>query len=265
MILNEWPKYQKELGSLSDFNQKRVKALYTALSAMSAENRLILAEKYFTKKNKTSGIFKLARAKGVPLPQYQKMLLDAQKEFCKYFCPLDQQLDVENQKEMGAGETGLDSFESIAPTEEVNGKIIFNVKPRGEPMCPVCGTYTAYISHNKRKRVFVDVPINGKHVLLRVHRKLLKCLECERYFLPPMPEGAVAKRLTTRAVKYILEEVKHSTLGETAKKVGTSLETVRIVCHEHMPPEDCKAMMIRNIDQNRRRIRGDRNERAERS
>lgn len=253
LMLNEWPKYQKELGSLSNFNQKRVKALYTALSAMSAENRLILAEKYFTKKNKTSGIAKLARSNGVPLSQYQKMLLDAQREFCKYFCPLDQQIDAEN--EMGAGETDLDSFESIAPTEEVNGKIIFNVKPRGEPMCPVCGTYTACISHNKRKRVFVDVPINGKHVLLRVHRKLLKCLECERYFLPPMPEGTVAKRLTVRAVKYILEEVKHSTLGETAKKVGISLETVRSICHEYMPPEDCKAMMLRNADASRRRKR----------
>ena len=75
LILDEWPKYQKGLGGLSDFEQKRVKALYTALSAMSAENRLILAEKYFTKKNKTSGIAKFARAKGVPLPQYQAMLL----------------------------------------------------------------------------------------------------------------------------------------------------------------------------------------------
>ena len=158
---------------------------------------------------------------------------------------------------MNADEIILDSFIRIAPIEEVNGKIIFNVKLMGEPMCPRCGTYAGCHKAQAKNRVFADVPINGKQVLLRVHRKRLKCLECECYFLPPMPEGTVvtARRMTLRAVKFILEDVKHSPLAEVAEKVGISKYAVNSLCHGYMPEEECKALMLRNADASRRRKR----------
>jgi hypothetical protein len=106
---------------LSDLNQKRLKALYAALNAMSAENRLILAEKYYTKNHQSNSDYKMAALKNMPVSHYRAMLYEAQKEFCQYFHPLDKKIvDAEFeerlQKEQQRNQKYLDYISKRWPT-----------------------------------------------------------------------------------------------------------------------------------------------------
>lgn len=101
------------MSSLSELNTKRLKALYIALKAMNAEKRMILAEKYYTKNHQSNSDYKMAALKNMPVSHYRAMLYDAQMEFCRYFQPLDKEIDDEEyerrlQKERKRNQLYLD-------------------------------------------------------------------------------------------------------------------------------------------------------------
>jgi hypothetical protein len=80
---------------------------------MSAENRMILAEKYYTKNHQSNSDCKMAALRNMPVSHYRSMLYDAQMEFCKYFQPLDKEIDDEEyerrlQKERKRSQLHLD-------------------------------------------------------------------------------------------------------------------------------------------------------------
>ncbi len=62
---------------------------------MSEENRLILAEKYYTKRHLPVSDERLAELKNMTTYDYRKLLIKAQYEFSTYYCPLDEQLEAE--------------------------------------------------------------------------------------------------------------------------------------------------------------------------
>ena len=75
-------------------------ALYTALNAMGAGNRLILTEKYYTKNHQSNSDYKIAALKNMPVSHYRAMLREAQEEVCIFFGPLDQQIDAEYEERL---------------------------------------------------------------------------------------------------------------------------------------------------------------------
>ena len=88
------------MSSLSELNTKRLKALYTALNAISVENRQILTEKYYTKNHQSNSDYKIAALKNMPVSHYRAMLREAQEEVCIFFGPLDQQIDAEYEERL---------------------------------------------------------------------------------------------------------------------------------------------------------------------
>lgn len=88
------------MSSLSELNTKRLKALYTALNAISVENRQILTEKYYTKNHQSNSDYKMATLKNMPVSHYRAMLREAQEEFCIFFGPLDQQIEREFEERL---------------------------------------------------------------------------------------------------------------------------------------------------------------------
>ena len=75
-------------------------ALYTALNAISVENRQILTEKYYTKNHQSNSDYKMATLKNMPVSHYRAMLREAQEEFCIFFGPLDQQIEREFEERL---------------------------------------------------------------------------------------------------------------------------------------------------------------------
>lgn len=79
---------------------------------MSEENRLILAEKYYTKRRLPISDDRLAELKNMKVYEYRKLLVRAQYEFSTYYCPLDEQLEAEcRAKEQKAQEERNKEFE----------------------------------------------------------------------------------------------------------------------------------------------------------
>ena len=89
-------------------NTRRVKNLYQALSAISEENRLILAEKYYTRNQISISDLRMAQIKKMKLKDYQEILKAAQAEFCAHYNPLDEQLkaDYEEKERMAFEKKG---------------------------------------------------------------------------------------------------------------------------------------------------------------
>ena len=116
------------MSSLSELNTKRLKALYTALNAMSVENRLILTEKYYTKNHQSNSDYKMATLKGMPVSHYRGMLYEAQMEFCQYFQPLDKEIDDQDeerrlQKERNRNQLHLDYISKRWPGNRIDTKL----------------------------------------------------------------------------------------------------------------------------------------------
>ncbi|SFE37463.1 hypothetical protein [Trichococcus pasteurii] len=67
---------------------------------MSEENRLILAEKYYTRNQISISDLRMAQIKKMKLKDYQKILRAAQAEFCTHYNPLDKLLieEYENKR-----------------------------------------------------------------------------------------------------------------------------------------------------------------------
>ena len=86
-------------GRIEQFERIKYKtakgALYTALNAVGAGNRLILTEKYYTKNHQSNSDYKIAALKNMPVSHYRAMLREAQEEVCIFFGPLDQQIERE--------------------------------------------------------------------------------------------------------------------------------------------------------------------------
>ena len=91
-------------GRIEQFERIKYKtakgALYTALNAVGAGNRLILTEKYYTKNHQSNSDYKIAALKNMPVSHYRAMLREAQEEVCIFFVPLDQQIDAEYEERL---------------------------------------------------------------------------------------------------------------------------------------------------------------------
>ena len=89
-------------GRIEQFERIKYKtakgALYTALNAMGAGNRLILTEKYYTKNHQSNSDYKIAALKNMPVSHYRAMLREAQ--VCIFFGPLDQQIEREFEERL---------------------------------------------------------------------------------------------------------------------------------------------------------------------
>lgn len=75
----------------------------------------------------------------------------------------------------------------------------------------------------------VDLPIHGKQVLINLDRKRYRCRKCNHTFMPTHPEVDPEFRLTTRAVKWIEQEVLKQTFAYVSAVVGIDEITVRRV------------------------------------
>ena len=143
-------------------------------------------------------------------------------------------------------ELGLESFELIGSVTQDKNEIRFPVQVKGRPICPRCGIYTAYRKARKTTRRIVDVPMNGKRVLLLAFRQQFHCLECGSYYVQPMPDVDKKKRMTNRTIPFIL-----------AEKLGVTADPIRRVCLEYLPEDRYKALALRNTEASRRKVKPD--------
>ena len=148
-----------------------------------------------------------------------------------------------DEKSSNPYDLGLESFEQIKPIQETESGILFTVKTKDYPICPHCKKVTFIWRLKKKYRRIVDRPINNKPVKISVQQQTYKCVDCLKYFTPPVPHMDPKRWMTQRAAAYILDQVHHESSQVLADRVGIAKETLRVLCRDHMAKEEFEGLM----------------------
>lgn len=169
-----------------------------------------------------------------------------------------------DEKSSNSYDLGLESFEQIEPIQETESGILFTVKINDYPICPHCKKVTFIWRLRKKYRRIVDRPINNKPAKISVQRQTYKCVDCLKYFTPPVPYMDPKRWMTQRAAAYILDQVHHMPSQVLADRVGIDKETLRVLCRDHMAKEEFEGLMHqkqaearRNRGKNKAKRKGD--------
>ncbi len=98
-----------------------------------------------------------------------------------------------------------------------------------QPDCCVrCGVTPPRLNrHGVEDQGFIDTPIHGKAVAIKVQRKRFKCVDCGKTFQEPLPDMDEKRHMTRRLLAYIRKRSLERTFTEVSKDVGVDERTVR--------------------------------------
>lgn len=94
--------------------------------------------------------------------------------------------------------------------------------------CPACQSLD-YNKHGTREPVFMDIPIHGKRVGIKVIRQRYRCKPCGNVFIDPLIGMNEDHMMTARLVRFIEEESLKRTFTSIADDVGIHEKTIRKV------------------------------------
>lgn len=83
-MLSNWLYYEQNISELPEESLRNFKLLYTALSQLSPEERLFLAEKYHTDKSKRLNDQQLADKRGLTIKEYRQQRIAIEKKIAPY-------------------------------------------------------------------------------------------------------------------------------------------------------------------------------------
>lgn len=105
---------------------------------------------------------------------------------------------------------------------------------QAEPsQCPVC-QHNRLHRHGKQSQHFMDTPMHGKRVLIRVPRRRYRCTNCSKTLFSTLPDMDGKRFATTRLIQYIEERCLTQTFAELGRDVGVDERTVRHVFDDYI-------------------------------
>lgn len=130
---------------------------------------------------------------------------------------------------------------STTGQNELDDYIEISVENRLKPQaCPHCG-FTQLYSHDKTEQVFFDTPMQGKPVVLKIHRMRYKCRSCGKTFREPLADINDKRLMTTRLKEYIQKRSMSDTFAVVARETGLDEKTIRHVFDDYVETKS-KAM-----------------------
>lgn len=117
----------------------------------------------------------------------------------------------------------------IINSEQIENDKCIVVETVEKPVnCLICrNMFPKLYSHGSRVQFFHDLPIHGKRLALKVHRKRFKCTECGGTFEEPLEDMHPDHNMTKRLVDYIGTESYCKTFARIAEETGVTEKTVR--------------------------------------
>ena len=89
----------------------------------------------------------------------------------------------------------------------------------------VCGSSKLHI-HDWRKQTLVDLPIHGKVVKLVVSKQRYRCTDCGKRISSSLTFVDKYKRITCRAIEYVITKLKKLNFKDTSLDLGISITSV---------------------------------------
>lgn len=108
-------------------------------------------------------------------------------------------------------------------------------EPPEQKVCPSCLQDQDVYKHGVRETLFLDIPRINYQVGLLVKRQRLRCLKCQKAFLPSFDELDTKRKMTRRLIEWIEERAKRYTYAEVARECGVSAKQVREIWLQKHP------------------------------
>jgi transposase len=114
--------------------------------------------------------------------------------------------------------------------------------------CPLCIQNHNVQKYGSKKQVFVDLPMDGKHVNIVIKRQRYRCGDCQKSFYEKISIMDTRRNMTTRLIKYIQAECPIRTFVSLSQESGVSDKTIRniikIVCKKETPADEKPASLV---------------------
>jgi len=106
---------------------------------------------------------------------------------------------------------------------------LYMIEPEEPPyVCIHCGSIDVkFTKHSVRYRDVVDIPSQGKRVLLRIKHRRYKCSACGETFYEPLNGIDTFAKATKRLKEYIMEQAVKRSYEDIGDEVGLSSQTVK--------------------------------------
>ena len=99
--------------------------------------------------------------------------------------------------------------------------------------CPDCGS-THAVGFGRKRQLFMDSPVRGKRVGIWVDRKRLRCQQCGKTFMEPLPEMDDRRQATRRLVQDVERESLRRTFASIADDVGFDEKSIRNIFRDYV-------------------------------
>lgn len=94
--------------------------------------------------------------------------------------------------------------------------------------CPQCSNlFGSFYGHGTRPQFFHDLPMLGKRVALKIHRKRFKCRDCNGTFEEPLAVMHPDHLMTKRLAEYITKQCYRDRFTDVARHTGVTEKTAR--------------------------------------
>lgn len=111
---------------------------------------------------------------------------------------------------------------------------VIEVDGQGIPSCcPHCQAPSPY-RHGSQQQHYIDIPMHGKPVLLRVERARFRCKVCGKTFFSHLPDIDPKRKASVRFVRHIEQESMKKTFALLARENGIVEKTIKNIFDDYV-------------------------------
>jgi transposase len=126
-------------------------------------------------------------------------------------------------------------FPNLRSTNVVERSDHYDIQAEGgvEPTrCPAC--YSSLYRHGSQEQMYMDAPVRGKPVKIRVNRKRFRCKACGKTIYEPLPEIDAKRYMTERLISFIEDRCLKDTFADVSREVGVDSKTIRHIFDDYV-------------------------------
>ena len=122
----------------------------------------------------------------------------------------------------------LDDWKVLDRKNDEHDMMITAEYTKSPEFCVRCGVEGAkLLKHGVQEQTFMDTPIHGKRVGIKVQRQRYRCADCKGNFQQLLPDMDEKRTMTRRLLDYIRQRSLERTFTEVSEDVGVNEKTVR--------------------------------------
>jgi transposase len=138
---------------------------------------------------------------------------------------------------------GWNHWHVLAVETNAHDYLITAERDAGVVVCPHCSNSFVH-KHDTRPHVFMDTPLHGRRVGIRVLKKRFQCQVCHHSFYEALPEMHPAHFMTRRLVEYIERESLRRTFTSLAEEIGIDEKSIRLIFADSVRANEQKATLV---------------------